>query len=82
MKEGNNSVILGKLSNHFKEKRYPKLIYAYKKFFSTLNKLITNDNIYDEIANHDLYIIKDKHSLENYERILREVKFNKFKFST
>lgn len=65
MRDGQKSVVL--------EKRFPKLLYSYKKFFLTLNKLLKNADFYDEIAKHDIYVLKEKHSLENYEQILREV---------
>ena len=76
MKEGKKSVVLGKLYEKNLEKRYPKLIYAYKKFFINLNKLVKNSEFYNECARNDIYVIEQKHSLENYDKILREVRID------
>lgn len=30
-------------------------------------------NFYDEVANQDIFVLKEKHSLKNYEQVLRDV---------
>ena len=57
------------------ESRYPKLIFAYKKFFKTFKKMIFTTETFNQIANGDIFATKEKHSLAEFERILREVKF-------
>ena len=72
LKDTQKSVVLGN-SILILEKRYPKLIYSYKKFFLTLNKLLKQSDFYDELAKFDIYVLKEKHSLGNYEQILKDV---------
>ena len=57
------------------ESRYPKIIYAFKKFFSILKKIIQSNEIFDEILQNDIYANKDKHNLAEFENILKEVFF-------
>ena len=58
------------------ESRYPKLIYAFKKFFKSLKKLaISNTETSNELTKVDLYALKERHNLIELERILREVNF-------
>ncbi len=39
----------------------------------TLNKLMKETDFYDELAKYDIYVLKEKHSLENYEQVLIDV---------
>jgi hypothetical protein len=55
------------------ESRYPKLIFAYKKFFSILNKIMKSSHYFDEVLRNDIFTIKDKHNLCEFENVLREV---------
>ena len=55
------------------ESRFPKLIFAYKKFFKIIKKISKEKEIYDEIVKGDFFAIKGIHDLEHYERIVREV---------
>ena len=55
------------------ESRYPKLIFAYKKFFSILNKIMNSNQYFDEVLRNDIFAIKDKHNLCEFEKVLREV---------
>lgn len=49
------------------------MIYSYKKFFNSLKKLINSQEFYDDITKVDIFAIKDRHSLEEYENVLKEV---------
>lgn len=55
------------------ENRYPKLIYAFRKFFSILGKIHQSKNQFDHILYNDIFAVKEKHNLGEYESILREV---------
>lgn len=68
------------------ESRYPKLIYAYKKFFKNLKKLIKHGlnkkNYINDVIdskNNDFYVLKEKHSLESYEYYLYKYLANSMK---
>ena len=48
-------------------------MYSFKKFFLTLNRLLKQSDFHDELAKFDVYVLKEKHSLETYEQILKDV---------
>ncbi len=53
------------------ESRYPKLLYAYKKFFHNLDKIRKNQTVLD--TGQDLYVKDKSHSLVKYEISLKQV---------
>ena len=53
------------------ESRYPKIIYAFKKYYNNLNKLIKADNP-DLKLELDSFCSKSYHSLSKYEKYLEE----------
>jgi len=72
------------------ESRFPKLIYAYKKFFKHLDKILkekdntqlstnVNENdIFISSRSEDLFVEANAHSLEKYEKSILQV--SKFYF--
>jgi hypothetical protein len=54
--------------NVYLESRYPKLIYSFKRFFKLLRGV--GSNFVEDFTRNDLYVYKDKQSLESFENIL------------
>ena len=61
------------------ESRFPKLIYAYQKFFKILIKL-KGESDFQELKeiNEDIFVRNKSHSLARYEIILKQVTIYKF----
>ena len=60
------------LKKKFLDSRYPKLLYAFKKFYKILNRLAKNKNAFNDVTREDIFALYDRHSLEKYEKIIQE----------
>jgi hypothetical protein len=54
----------------FLKSRFPKLIYSFKKFFKLLEVVSIKKDFIEDFAKNDLFIFKDRQSLESYENTL------------
>lgn len=56
----------------FLDSRYPKLLYAYRKYYKNLKKIIKSPILWQSLTHQDLYTLYEKHSLAQYENIIIE----------
>jgi hypothetical protein len=56
----------------FLDSRYPKLLYAYKKYYKNLKKMIKSPILWQSLTHQDFYTLYEKHSLAQYENIIIE----------
>jgi hypothetical protein len=65
-----NQAIVDALKKNFLDSRYPKLIYAYKKYYSNMRKILKNKTDMGLLLSTDNFTLYEKHSLENFENVL------------
>jgi hypothetical protein len=66
-----NQLLMDSFKKNFLDSRYPKLIYAYRKYYSNVKRMLKNkSDMTLLVVESDSYSLYEKHSLENYETVI------------